>query len=290
RRANGQTRRQATLSGRMMGSKIRHRNYEQQDLVCLNPMESQVRFKNADRKWLRGMIHAPAGRGPFRGVVFFHGFTADRMESHWMFVKCARALAQVGIACLRFDFFGSGESAGEFQEATLIGEIEDARCAVQYFRQRREVDGKRVGLLGLSLGGAVAATLAPRLKARALVLWSTIAHPMELQRLAALKAPLIPKGGGDRAYGAHRIPANFLGGLPQVDPLAGVHGFKRPTLIIHPEKDEYLPVHHAENLFNNSGAKFREKIIISGADHVFTSIAWETAVIGHSVRWFKDYL
>src|SRR2546426_5960176 len=65
------------------------------------------------------MIHRPerarARRGG-PGVVLFHGFTGDRMESHWLFVKCSRALALAGIASLRFDFYGSGESEGEFSE------------------------------------------------------------------------------------------------------------------------------------------------------------------------------
>jgi uncharacterized protein len=253
-------------------------------------MEVHAQFKNSAGKRLRGMVHIPSGRGPFPGVVFLHGFTADRMESHWMFVKCSRALARAGIASLRFDFCGSGESEGDFREATPMGEARDARDAVRYFRERREVDQRRVGLLGLSLGGAVAATVAPRVRARALVLWSALAHPDELQRLAQLKAPRIPDGSGDVAYGAHRVSAGFLSGLHRFDPLAGVRRFKRPTLIIHPENDEYLPLHHADHLFQNSAAKIRRKVIVSGADHVFTSIEWETEVIAQSVDWFRQYL
>ena len=45
-----------------------------------------------------------------------------------MFVKCSRALAQVGVASLRFDFYGSGESDGEFRQMTLRGEIADGRA------------------------------------------------------------------------------------------------------------------------------------------------------------------
>src|SRR5579863_2729220 len=98
-------------------------------------MESPVEFQNRPGKWLRGMIHRPsslARRRAAPGVIFFHGFTGDRMESHWLFVKCSRALAQAGIASLRFDFYGSGESEGEFREVTLRGEISDARAAIEY--------------------------------------------------------------------------------------------------------------------------------------------------------------
>src|SRR5881397_966298 len=119
-------------------------------------MELNVQFPNRSGKILRGMVHRPAilksasGRAP--GVVFFHGFTGDRMESHWMFVKCSRALAWAGIASLRFDFYGSGESEGEFSEVTLQGEIADARVAIEFFRRQKGINPERTGLLGLSLG------------------------------------------------------------------------------------------------------------------------------------------
>src|SRR5437867_8314985 len=116
-------------------------------------METFVQFPNRSKKWLRGVIHRPerarARRGG-PGVVFFHGFTGDRMESHWMFVKCSRALARAGIASLRFDFYGSGESDGEFPEITLRGEISDALAAVEFFRRQEGIDSRRIGLVGLS--------------------------------------------------------------------------------------------------------------------------------------------
>src|SRR5437762_5150080 len=96
-------------------------------------METFVQFETQSEKWLRGMIHRPervrARRGG-PGVVFFHGFTGDRMESLWLFVKCSRALAQAGVASLRFDFYGSGEAEGEISEVTILRAIADATEAV----------------------------------------------------------------------------------------------------------------------------------------------------------------
>ena len=103
-------------------------------------IESFVEFPNRAGKTLRGMMHRPAGARHRRvpAVTMFHGFTGNRMESHWIFVKCSRALAQAGIASLRFDFYGSGESAGDFREVTLRGEIADGRAAVAFLRRQKE--------------------------------------------------------------------------------------------------------------------------------------------------------
>jgi dipeptidyl aminopeptidase/acylaminoacyl peptidase len=252
-------------------------------------MEIPIEFRNRRGKRLRGVIHKP-GTGARRvpGVVFFHGFTGDRMESHWILIKCARALEKAGIASLRFDFYGSGESDGEFREVTLQSEIADAKSAVEFLRRQKGIDPARLGLCGLSMGGAVAATVAPGSKARALVLWSALAHTKHLRKL--VKRVTRPLPNGAREYNAHEISARFLETVEKVQPLDALRRFTAPTLIIHPGKDDHLPLHHPEDYFQASGAKVKEKIIIPGADHTYTSIAWEREVIEHTSAWFSKHL
>jgi uncharacterized protein len=257
-------------------------------------IEEHVQFRNAAKKWLRGMIARPRrnarARGGTPGVVFFHGFTADRMESHWLFVKCSRALARAGIASLRFDFYGSGESDGEFREATLQGEVSDALAAVKFFRRQKGIDRGRVGLLGLSLGGAIAASIAHRAKAEALVLWAALAHPAHLRTLAERSTRPLPGSDGFREYGAHEICPCFLDDMEKLEPLQSIAQFQRPVLIIHPEKDEHLPLSHPEDYLQAAGTDIKQKVIIPGADHTFTSIAWEREVIERTVEWFERCL
>ncbi|HLY60774.1 MAG TPA: alpha/beta hydrolase [Terriglobia bacterium] len=256
-------------------------------------LETLVEFKNHSGKWLRGMIHRPSSRGKSRrapGAIFFHGFTGDRMESHWLFVKCARALALAGIATLRFDFFGSGESEGEFHQVTMQGEISDARAAIKFFRKQKGIDPERVGLIGLSLGGAIAATVATPARAKALVLWSALAHPGQLRKLAERATQPIPGSNGLREYSAHAVSPAFLDNIEKIDPLKSIALFKQPTLIIHPEKDAYLPLSHPRDFFNAAGSEIKQEVIVPGADHTFTSIAWEREVIGRTVDWLRKYL
>lgn len=252
-----------------------------------------MEFPNRRRKLLRGMLHVPAKATPRRptpAVVFFHGFTGDRMESHWLFIKCSRALEREGIASLRFDFFGSGESEGEFREATLLSEINDARDAVRWVRQQKRVDPDRIGLCGLSLGGAVASCVASAVKARALVLWSAVAHPSILEELAGTLSKPIPDCEDAVEYDARAVSTRFVSDAAKADPLKEIHRYTQPTLIIHPEKDASVPPSHADDFLNASAASIKERIIIAGADHTFTSIAWETEVIRRTVELFRAYL
>ena len=247
------------------------------------------------------MMHYPEVESPRRntrrktsrrapGVVLFHGFTGDRMESHWMFVKCSRALAEAGIASLRFDFYGSGESDGQFGEVTLPGEIADARAAVEFFRRQRGIDSERLGLLGLSLGGLIAAELAPRVRPRALILWSALAHTAHLRTLAATSVKPSAGGNGRFEYDAREISPNFLGEGLGVEPVRGLARFKAPTLVIHPEKDNAVPYSHAQDYYQAVGAATKELVVIPGADHVYTSVTWEDEVITRSVEWFREHL
>jgi len=227
---------------------------------------------------------------PAPGVVLFHGFTGSRTESHGLFVKCSRALAQAGVASLRFDFYGSGESDGEFREMTLRGEIADGRAALAFLRAQTGIDPERVGLLGLSLGGAVAAALALSVQAKAVVLWSAVAHTARLRELFKQSAKKIPGKPGAVEFDACEISSRLIEDVLKVEPIRHLARYKGPTLIVHPEKDEAIPVSHARDFFQAAGADVKELAIIAGADHVYTSIPWEQEVIFRSVQWFGRHL
>ena len=255
-------------------------------------IERFVEFPNRSGKTLRGMLHLPAAtvKRPLPGVVLFHGFTGDRMESHWIFVKCSRTLARAGIASLRFDFYGSGESDGEFREMSLTGEIADGRAAVAFMREQKEVDPERMGLLGLSLGGAVAAALSSSVRAKAIVLWSGVAHTARLRDLAMQAAKQIPGKPGAAEFNARELSPRLMEDVLKVDPIRHLARFRGPTLIVHPEKDDHVPISHAHDFFRAAGSIAKELVIVAGADHVYTSIPWEQDVIARTVHWFERHL
>ena len=113
-------------------------------------MERPVEF-GSGRLTLRGVLCAPAGAKD--GVVFVHGWSSYRIGPHRMFVTAARRLAGLGIASLRFDLRGRGESEGDSTATDLDEMIDDLIAAAEFLRAEAGVE--RVWPVGLCSGGNV---------------------------------------------------------------------------------------------------------------------------------------
>ena len=198
-------------------------------------METQVAFQSGDDQ-VFGVLHLP-GSTPAPGLIMCHGFTGHKAEAHRLFVAAARDFAAHGLAVLRFDFRGSGDSGGDFRDMTVSREIEDAVAALDFLAARPEVQPEHLGVLGLSLGGCVAACLAGRdSRVRALVLWSAVAQPSRLaDRLRSqLKGGLADMNGW-------AVGSGLLDDISSIDPLAEVSRFTGPSLVIHGTEDQSVP-------------------------------------------------
>ena len=239
---------------------------------------------------LRGALHLPDAPGQVPGVLLLHGFTGHRNESHAMFVKMSRRLEQCNIASLRFDFYGSGESDGDFKEVTLPGELHDAQRALEFLEGIEAVDARCIGVLGMSMGAAVAAALAGRSPSiRSVVLWGAVAR---IRRL--FEASMTPETWdrlhreGFLDYRANLLGKGLFDTMDEIDPRAELRKTNAPCLIVHGEGDETVPPDDAELLFAAAQPSGRrvEKVIIAGADHTFSSVENERRVIEMTADWF----
>lgn len=116
-------------------------------------MEKQIEFKLKDET-LRGSLFVPSGKGPFPGVVFYHG----RGSSRKRYLEVSKRLGEMGIMALAFDFRGCGESDGIFKDQTQRMGIDDGRAGLEFLLSQN-VDKERIGIMGTSFGGFVAAIL-----------------------------------------------------------------------------------------------------------------------------------
>lgn len=237
-----------------------------------------------------GVIHIPE-RIPAPFVLLCHGFTGTKIEPHRIFVKTAEALTREGIGALRIDFRGSGDSEGSFKDMTVEGEVSDAMVALDFLSKSDFVDKERIGILGLSMGGAVASIVSGRDPlVKSCVLWSAVCHfdiffsrPEEAQKL--------------KDYGefidlwGNPVGKKFLAEILNIKPLEEIKKRSIPVLIIHGSGDTVVPLQHAYDYYNGLKDTHKVKLeIIEGADHTFNSIEWESRVIEKSVNWFKETL
>ncbi len=250
---------------------------------------------------LRGLLHLPerrAFRPPWPAVALFHGFTGSRMEARFLFVSFSRLLARQGIASARFDFMGSGESDGEFQEVTLSGEIADARAVLDWLGRVRGVDRRRLLLLGLSAGGSVAGCLAGDRGAEVcgLVLWSPAGEVSArireraeaLRERGALQGPA-GSSAADRDpldYGGLRIGQKYLTDAFEVQVLQRSAAYQGPVLVAYGTSDQVIQPEVSLRYGELYGPRAR-LVPIQGAGHVFESAAWRDELFAGTLEFIR---
>jgi hypothetical protein len=111
-----------------------------------------------------------------------------------------------------------------------------------------------------------------------------------LRDLVKQAAKKIQGKPGAVEFDARELSPRLIEDVLKVEPIRHLACFQGPTLIVHPEKDEHIPVSHARDFYQAAGAQAKEIVIIAGADHVYTSIPWEQEVIARSVHWFGRHL
>lgn len=233
---------------------------------------------------LAGSLYLPEDTGRFPGVLMCHGFTGSRIENHFMFVRQARRLAAAGLAALTFDFAGSGESEGEFSDMSVASEISDAGAALDALKGLAEVDGERLGILGYSLGGCVAACLlARRRELRCGVLWAPAAELVELMHRA------VPDGVlADVTAGNLRLGREFFETLATVRPLAELPQSSAVVLVIHGSADETVPPEHGKRLA--AACKRGRLALIEQAGHGFERPEQVERLFEETAGWFRRHL
>jgi len=148
------------------------------------------------RSQLFGLYHEPLARGHSdTGVLLCYPAVQEYNRTHFAFRKLAGLLIRQGFHVLRFDYFGTGDSAGESGAGSAERWIEDIRVAAGELRDLGGVD--RISLVGLRLGAALGTLAAcDGLELQDLVLWEPVtdgaSHLRELEAIQAARETLLP--------------------------------------------------------------------------------------------------
>jgi alpha-beta hydrolase superfamily lysophospholipase len=267
---------------------------------------ADVTVSSTDSVMLSGTLTIPKdNKKKHSAVIMITGSgPQDREENTppvlnlYIFRYIANDLASHGIAVLRCDDRGVGKSTGDFRKATLKDFVNDAKSQVAFLRTRKDIDGKRIGVIGHSEGGIIVPIVASEDKnVAACVILAGTARPLDVvmnEQLEfqaanvdfpqltrdAVKKMIEPtkqaisdaKSGKDSSAG---MPYN-LEWLRQHfahDPIVTIKKVKCPVLILQGEKDMQVLPYHAgalEKALGEAGNRDHKLVVLSNLTHLFT--------------------
>ena len=145
---------------------------------------------------LAGTLSIPDGAGPFPAAVLLSDMGPQdrdaRLGNYRLFAEIASRLARQGIAVLRLDDRGVGQSGGDGRQATTTDLVRDAQAALNYLRVRPSIDPARTGFIGHGEGGNVALLAAAQSQPPSFVVGLAAAGLSGLELLAAQAEPATP--------------------------------------------------------------------------------------------------
>ncbi len=225
----------------------------------------RVHFEGANGDRLAARLEHPAGP-PVAGALFAHCFTCSK--DFKAVVRISRALAERGIAVLRFDFTGLGESEGDFADTTFSSNLEDLVAAARFMEGR--YGGVEI-LIGHSLGGAAVLAVARRIESARAV--ATIGAPSDTGHLSETILRQAPELASQEqaevniAGRSFRIRRQLIDDLNEHTLRECIAELGRPLLILHSPVDEVVGIGHARRIYE-AARHPKSLVALDGADHL----------------------
>ena len=254
-------------------------------------MDCLENFYKIDCKeyFLASVIHMPViERPPI--IVMFHGFTGHKVENRRLYVDIARDLCNNGFAVLRFDYRGHGDSPFLFEEFKLDWALEDAEHVLNYVLRdlRDKVNVDRIGLIGLSLGGAVSIYIASKYAVKSMILLSPA---IDFSRIGAdsLKNMAGKIGLKYIYFGPLRIRTKNMLEMRKFNGFKFLEKIKASTLIIHSKDDKVVPYSLSQEFYEKLNVE-KKLILLDEGGHVFETWGSRKRVKKEIMEWFKEKL
>jgi len=217
---------------------------------------------------LTGLLDTPELGQVKAYAIFAHCFTCTKniKAAHYI----CQALTAAGIAVLRFDFTGLGESEGNFEDSNFTSNIDDLITASDFLSKNYQPPSL---LLGHSLGGTAVLQAAHRIESVTAI--ATIAAPSSPKHLAEI---LVKNNQqleanteacitiGDSTY---KITKQFLSDLEQTEITKTIQDLNRALLILHSPHDQTVPIDNAGEIFQIARHP-KSFISLDQADHLLS--------------------
>jgi alpha/beta superfamily hydrolase len=256
--------------------------------------ESIVLENNGEK--IFAVLHSPLDDSPAPAVLICPGFGGTKCGNLRIFVTLAKELAKQGIAVLRFDYRGAGDSEGEFSDITLENNVSDTLKCIEFLQNHPKIDKTALGILGRSLGGVIGILAARRSKAIAsLALWAPVFS----------SDPWRPLWDSFKMNPLQQIKKEALKHLPvHVPNLEFLYQFFNFNLTHELEELKHVPLLHIHGVNDQivkleqaQAYEFARKDVVNScfiqlnkSDHDFTDEEEQHLVIQKTCEWYQQTL
>jgi putative redox protein len=228
-----------------------------------------VQFTNAAGQQLAARLDLPVNQHPHTFALFAHCFTCNKNLT--AVHNISRALNLQGIAVLRFDFTGLGESEGDFADTNFSSNVEDLVEAAQFLTKNYQAPGI---IIGHSLGGAAVVCAAVVCAAvKAVVTIGAPYDPAHVEHLLSQKIDDIESEGiaevriGGRPF---TVKKQFLEDIREQSLSEKLARLNKALLILHSPQDLIVSIENAANMYH-AARHPKSFITLDGADHLLSN-------------------
>ena len=245
-------------------------------------------FENKQGFKLAAYLDVPQDRQPIAYALYAHCFTCSKNLK--TMIKMVHSLRDKGIAILRFDFTGIGESQGDFTNTNLSSNVQDILAAAEFLHEN--YSGPEI-LIGHSLGGSAILQAANHLpSAKAVV---TIAAPHDPSHLGMLlnhtKKQAGKEGFAEVTIGGSkfRLSKEFFEDLEQTRMSETIKNLNKALLILHSPDDTTVPIEHALKILQDANYP-KSFISLPSSDHLLSRESDAIYVSKLIAAWISTYI
>jgi alpha-beta hydrolase superfamily lysophospholipase len=267
---------------------------------------TETSFRTLDGLHLAGTLVEPDNR-PAGAVVLVHGGGVTREEGGF-FTRLATGLGQAGVASLRFDLRGHGQSEGKQEELTLSAILNDIRVAIAHVPAKTGTDS--VSLLGASFGGGICGYYAAKRPAdvRRLVLLNP---QLDYKKRTVDSRPYWSNDSINEEAARQLAEQGYIDFTPTLKhgraifnevfwlkPNEVLGEIQAPTLVVHGTKDTFVPIESSREAMQQFQTEHK-LVEIGGSQHGFAvhddpqylnpqSQEWQAFVIRTVTEWLTS--
>lgn len=243
---------------------------------------------HTERYDIPATVTIPAGEGPFPAVVMLHGTGSNRDEAGGGYAYAAPILAEkYGLATIRIDFPGNGDSTEDYMLYTFHSAVADAKAAADYMASLDVIDGDKIGVMGWSQGGTdalLACAWEPE-TFKSLVTWAGAPDLSDM---------LVPGAYDDAKENGYfvmefdwrdslNVSFEWCQDVINTDVLEEFKAYTGPVLAIAGTLDETVDPSWSEDIVATNSNEASRLHMIEGMDHTFNVFSGDLTALSDAV-------